>query len=53
MPRLTGIQSSRIWKGDFLRVPPFVPHIERNMSQTETVEFLTARNPANIVVNLD
>lgn len=39
--------------GDFLRVPPFVPHIERNMSETETVEFLTARNPRNIVVNLE
>jgi len=40
-------------EGDFLRVPPFLPHIERNMSDTETVEFLTARNPRNIVVNLD
>ena len=39
--------------GDFLRVPPFLPHIERNVSKTETVEFLTARNPRNIVVNLD
>lgn len=39
--------------GDFLRVPPFLPHIERNVSDTETIEFLTARNPRNIVVNLD
>lgn len=39
--------------GDFLRVPPFLPHIERNLSDTETIEFLTARNPANLVVNLD
>ncbi|MDR7076154.1 putative RmlC-like cupin family protein [Neobacillus niacini] len=40
-------------KGDFLRVPPFLPHIERNVSDTDTVEFLTARNPGNIVINLD
>jgi uncharacterized RmlC-like cupin family protein len=39
--------------GDFLRVPPFLPHIERNMSSTNTVEFLTARNPRNIVVNIN
>lgn len=39
--------------GDFLRVPPFLPHIERNLSDTETIEFLTARNPENFVVNLD
>ncbi|MCM3568084.1 cupin domain-containing protein [Neobacillus mesonae] len=39
--------------GDFLRVPPYLPHIERNMSNTDTVEFLTARNPRNIVVNIE
>lgn len=39
--------------GDFLRVPPYVPHIERNLSDTETIEFLTARNPENFVVNLN
>lgn len=39
--------------GDFLRVPPFLPHIERNLSETKSVEFLTARNPRNIVLNLD
>ncbi|MEY8757853.1 cupin domain-containing protein [Peribacillus frigoritolerans] len=38
--------------GDFLRVPTFLPHIERNVSNVEPVEFLTARNPRNIVVNL-
>lgn len=37
---------------DFVHVPPFIPHIERNMSKTEIVEFLTARNPGNIVVNI-
>ena len=39
--------------GDFLRVPPYLPHIERNLSDVETIEFLTARNPKNYVVNLD
>lgn len=39
--------------GDFVHVPPYAPHIERNMSNSETVEFLTARNPRNIVVNLE
>ncbi|WP_216830287.1 cupin domain-containing protein [Alkalihalobacterium elongatum] len=39
--------------GDFLRVPTFLPHIERNVSASEPVEFLTARNPKNIVVNLE
>lgn len=38
--------------GDFCHVPPFVPHIEGNLSDTEPCEFLTARTPANIVVNL-
>ena len=39
--------------GDFLRVPTYLPHIERNPSETEPIEFLTARNPRNIVVNID
>ncbi len=39
--------------GDFVHVPPYAPHIERNMSTHEPVEFLTARNPRNIVVNLE
>lgn len=39
--------------GDFVYVPPYFPHIERNLSDTEPVEFVTARSPDNIVVNLD
>jgi len=39
--------------GDFLRVPMYLPHIEQNPSKNSTVEFLTARNPENIVVNLE
>jgi uncharacterized RmlC-like cupin family protein len=39
--------------GDFVHVPPHVPHIEGNLSETEPMEWLTARTPDNIVVNLD
>ncbi|WP_432489415.1 cupin domain-containing protein [Kineococcus sp. SYSU DK018] len=38
--------------GDFVFVPPFVPHVEANMSTTEELVWLTARTPENIVVNL-
>ena len=39
--------------GDYLMVPPWTPHIEVNMSDTEEGEFVTARSPDNIVTNLD
>lgn len=39
--------------GDFFNVPPNLPHIERNMSDTEPVVLITSRNPRNIVANLD
>ena len=39
-------------EGDFVYVPPYVPHIEGNLSLTEEVIWLTARSPDNIVVNL-
>jgi uncharacterized RmlC-like cupin family protein len=39
--------------GDFIYIAPFAPHIVRNMSKTEPVEFVTARTTDNIVVNLD
>lgn len=42
-----------LWPGDFLYVPPFVPHIEETPSETEPVVFITSRTKANIVVNLD
>lgn len=38
--------------GDFLYVPPWIPHIEVNMSHDTPGEFITARRPDNIVVNL-
>lgn len=38
--------------GDFVFVPPFMPHVEANMSTTEQLVWLTTRTPDNIVVNL-
>lgn len=40
-------------EGDFVFVPPFMPHIEGNTSLTEDLVWLTTRTPDNIVVNLD
>lgn len=39
--------------GDWVFVPPFMPHVEANMSVTEELVWLTSRTPDNIVVNLD
>ncbi|MEU5764097.1 cupin domain-containing protein [Nocardia sp. NPDC047648] len=39
-------------EGDFVFVPPFMPHVEVNMSTTEKLVWLTCRTPDNIVVNL-
>ncbi|MEW5425026.1 cupin domain-containing protein [Amorphus sp. 3PC139-8] len=39
-------------EGDFVFVPPFMPHVEANMSVTEPLVWLTARTPDNLVVNL-
>ena len=38
--------------GDFIFVPPHVPHIEGNASDTEELIWMTARTPDNIVINL-
>lgn len=38
--------------GDFVFVPPHMPHVEVNMSTTDELIFLTCRTPDNIVVNL-
>lgn len=40
-------------EGDFVFVPPNMPHIEGNGSDSEELVWLTARSPDNIVVNLD
>lgn len=39
--------------GDWVFVPPYMPHVEANMSTTEELVWLTARTPENIVVNLE
>lgn len=39
-------------EGDWVFVPPFMPHVECNMSTTEELWWLTTRTPENIVVNL-
>ena len=39
--------------GDWVFVPPFMPHVEANMSTTEELIWMTTRTPENIVVNLD
>ena len=39
-------------RGDFVFVPPHMPHVEVNLSTTEDLVWLTCRTPDNIVVNL-
>ena len=38
--------------GDFMFVPPFLPHLEANMSTTEEAWWIACRSPENIIVNL-
>ena len=38
--------------GDFMFVPPFLPHLEANMSTTEGLVWIACRTPENLVVNL-
>ena len=40
-------------EGDFVFVPPMMPHVEVNMSTTEELVWMTCRTPDNIVVNLE
>lgn len=39
-------------EGDWVFVPPYMPHVECNMSTTEQLVWMTCRTPDNIVVNL-
>jgi len=39
-------------EGDWVFVPPYMPHVEANMSTTEELIWMTTRTPENIVVNL-
>jgi uncharacterized RmlC-like cupin family protein len=38
--------------GDFMFVPPLLPHLEANISTTEELWWLACRSPDNIVINL-
>lgn len=40
-------------EGEFIFVPPRMPHIEANLSDDAELVWLTARSPDNVVVNLD
>ncbi|MFI6085790.1 cupin domain-containing protein [Streptomyces sp. NPDC051217] len=39
-------------EGDWVFVPPFMPHVECNLSRTQPLTWMTTRTPDNIVVNL-
>ncbi|MFE2061362.1 cupin domain-containing protein [Streptomyces sp. NPDC059467] len=39
-------------EGDWVFVPPFMPHVECNLSRTKPLVWMTTRTPENIVVNL-
>jgi uncharacterized RmlC-like cupin family protein len=39
-------------EGDFVFVPPFMPHVECNLDRERSLTWLTTRTPDNIVVNL-
>ena len=41
-----------LYEGDFVFVPPFMPHVEVNMSTEEELVWLTCRTPDNLVTNL-
>ena len=39
-------------EGDWVFVPPFMPHIECNLDRNRPLTWMTTRTPENIVVNL-
>ncbi|MEU0881388.1 cupin domain-containing protein [Lentzea sp. NPDC005914] len=39
-------------EGDWVFVPPFMPHIECNLDRNNPLTWMTTRTPENIVVNL-
>lgn len=40
-------------EGDWVFVPPFMPHVECNLDRNRPLTWMTTRTPDNIVVNLD
>ena len=46
--------AAEVTEGDFVYFKPFVPHLERNLSSSETVDFIVVRSDnERLVVNLD
>ena len=39
-------------EGDWVFVPPFMPHVECNLDRNNPLTWMTTRTPDNIVVNL-
>lgn len=39
--------------GDLVYIPANTPHIEANLSEDEPAEYIVARSPGNIVINLE
>jgi uncharacterized RmlC-like cupin family protein len=39
-------------EGDWVFVPPYLPHVECNLDRNNPLTWMTARTPDNIVVNL-
>lgn len=39
-------------EGDWVFVPPFMPHVECNLDRNHPLTWMTTRTPENIVVNL-
>ena len=39
-------------EGDWVFVPPFMPHVECNLDRNQPLTWMTTRTPENIVVNL-
>ena len=39
-------------EGDWVFVPPFMPHVECNLYRNKPLIWMTTRTPENIVVNL-
>lgn len=40
-------------EGDWVFVPPYMPHVECNLDRNEPLTWMTCRTPDNIVVNLE
>jgi uncharacterized RmlC-like cupin family protein len=40
-------------EGDWVFVPPWMPHVECNLDRNNPLTWMTTRTPDNIVVNLD